>query len=163
MPALTTQRLNYPHEFRPVPRFSVDVPAGWKVVEYPGALFAVSSIDPEAPWMNIIVSHERILVGTHNDVLIRRYTDLVATYPDIVVEPEKGFRLDEQVFIGRESTYTDADLGVSVNRFDVSTTAPNPIGLLVDDLFTMSFLTPADASSNYTQVALDAITSFRFI
>ena len=140
----------------------LDVPADWKLLEYPGALFAVSSVDPEAPWMNIIVSHERIVVGTHDDVLKRRYTDLIAKYDDISVEPEKGFRLDDIEFIGRDSTYTDPDMGVSVNRFEASTTAPNRIGLLVDDLFTLTFLVPGGPSSPHTQKVLDALTSFRF-
>lgn len=163
MPILTTTTLQYPHEFRPVPRFRIDVPADWKVLEYPGSLFAVSSVDPDAAWMNIIVSHERIAVGTHNDVLIKRYTALVATYDDIVVEPEKGFRLGDIEFVGRDSTYTDPDMGVSVNRFEASTTAPNPIGLLVDDLFTLTFLVPGGSASPYTDVVLDTLTSFRFV
>ena len=164
MPAVTKTTLNYPHEFRPVPRFLLDIPEGWKVVEYPGALYAVSSVDLEAPSMNIIVAHERIIAGGQNEAFFDRGRELAAELNEFEVETEKqfSFKQDPEEYYAREAAYTDPDSGVRYRHFEVTTIAENRLGLLVNDLFTMTFLYPIEADQHFEELLVETIRSFRF-
>ncbi|MFT4617902.1 MAG: hypothetical protein ACI9DE_002176 [Halioglobus sp.] len=162
MLAQTKTTLNYPHEFRPVPRFLLDVPEGWTVVELPGALYAVASVDPEAPWLNIVVSHERITAGSHDLAFVQRGTELAAEYDDFVVEVEKQFTLevDDDLFLMRQGAYSYGE--VKTRHFEVSTLAPNTLGSPINDMITLTFLLPLDAVEHYQELILETVQSFRF-
>lgn len=154
--------LNYPHDFRPPPQFLLDVPADWRVVEFPGALYAVSSVDPESPWINVVVAHERIVAGDHDRVFIERGRQLGVDLTGFEVELEKEFSLknDPKLFKMRQAAYSES--GVRTRHFEVSTIAPNRLGLTVNDLFTITFLFPLDAVGHYQQFVLETLQSFRF-
>lgn len=154
--------LDYPGEFRPVPRFLLDVPAAWSVVEFPGALFAASSTAADVPWINVIVAHERIVVGTHEEHFAKAHHALLAEYDDAEIADEIGFNLQLD-YLGRQSTYTDPTTLLPVFRLDASAVAPTDVVLLVDDLFTISFLFPPEAAEGYGDTVMTTLQSFRFV
>lgn len=162
MSAQTKTTLNFPHDFRPVPRFLLDVPEDWKVLEYPGALYTVASIDPDAPWVNIIVSHERIVAGDIDRVFYERRQALADEHDDLDVELEKQFVLedDADLFYMRQSSYTSD--GVKTRHFEVSALAPNTLGSPINDMITLTFLLPLDAVEQYQEMILETLQSFRF-
>ena len=164
MPTTTQTTLNYPRDFRTVPQFLLDVPEAWNVIEYPGALYAVSTVDPEQPWLNLVVGHERIVAGTHDVVFAARALVLAEAHADHAYELEEEmlYELTDDLFFARQSSWVDPVSGTRVRQLEMSTAAENRIGAAVNDIIDLTFLHPVDAAELYAGSVVDIIQSFRF-
>ncbi|MEO0493215.1 MAG: hypothetical protein AAF081_07355 [Actinomycetota bacterium] len=160
-----TQTLSYPHDFRTPHRFVLDVPGDWVILESPGTLFAAAApADHAGPWINVTVAHERIAAGQQETTFVRESARRREADNGIEITGEAGFegpKGDSRYL--RVSEYADPATGERCSRLDVSIVAPNPIGFLVDDMFVLSFITPAGDDLAPAETSMEILASFQFV
>lgn len=160
-----TQTLNYPHDFRTPHRFVMQMPADWVIIEAPGTLFAAATPgDHAGPWVNATVEHRRIEVRTLEATFQADSDELRESLSGAEILSEPSFRshAGDRRFV-RMTRYTEPTTGEIVARIDISMVAPNPLGFLVDDMFTLTFTTPDSDDQALAQELMETAGTFEFV
>lgn len=156
-----TTTIHIPRDIRPIPDFFIDIPSDWQVTEFPGYLLAASTrgdIDAD-DWFNLFINHDRIVIGTHDDVFSAQGVTLDLEGVD--VEAEKVSEVDGRWLV-RITGYADPNSGLPVKRIDASAIAPNKAEFLTEDMITLSFVSPASLAANFEPIIESLVESFRF-
>lgn len=150
--------LAYPGSaFRPIPDFTLDIPPGWVVEEFPDALCVIGTPEGTDPWSNVFIKHSRVLRTTAlEEVALDSWLELKTAFPDAEVEEEHviGF---EQFHYVREATLTLLD--EKVTRVDAYFFGPDVEHLTVD-LFHVVATHPVEAGNDRTLLYLKMLSSF---
>lgn len=151
--------LAYPGpSFRPIPNFTLDIPPGWVVNEFPDALCVIGTpADSTEPWSNVFIKHSRVLPATAlEDVAIESWEDLKNAFPDAEVEEEHVIGFEQFAYV-RESTLTL--LGEKVTRVDAYFFGP-AVQNATADLFHVVATHPVEAGDERTLVYMKMLRSF---
>lgn len=153
--------VRYPETgFRPVPRFSIDIPGDWGVIEFADALFAMGTpVDSQDPWSNVIVHHERVWANTTLEEIAQvSFDELQTESPDVVVKEELMLGLELFHYV-REVELTMPGVNEPVTRFDTfcfGTDVDHP----TVDLFQITWLHPTAAGEERKALYLQMLATF---
>lgn len=154
--------IKFPGIVRPVPTFTLDVPADWVVSEYPGSLFAMGTANnTPGPWSNVIVKHDRVLPNTAMEqIAILSWQDLKEECPKAKAKNEQMI-LFEQYHYAREAEVTVKGVDGPVTRFDSFVFGPDVDHPTVD-LFHFIWTHPAAAGDERTALYLNILSTLHF-
>lgn len=155
------QILDYPGpSFRPIPAFSLDVPPGWLVDDFPASLCVIGTpAESEEPWSNVFVQHHRVLATTAlEEVALESWEKLQADFPDVELVDERLVEFEQFQYI-REATLTFD--GEKVTRLDAHFFAPF-VDEVTADLFHIAAMHPVAAGDDRTLTYVKMLASFRF-
>ncbi len=156
-------RVTYPDPiFRPVPPFSIDVPADWVLTEFPDSLFVMGpTADPNGWWSNVVVRHERVLRTASLEVIAATtWQDLLAIHPDAKLIDQRLIHSTYLHYV-REAEITLEGQPGPVTRIDSFVFAPVS-DLPTVDLFQIIWTNPAAAGDERKTLYLHMLRSLRF-
>jgi len=155
--------LGYPGPaFRPIPRFTIDVPSSWAVTEFPGAIFIMGPAEDTEDWSNVMLTHQRVLRDTALEKVARdSWDNLVAENPDVDLKDERLVRFQAVHYV-RELEFPPLGDAPPVSRLDSFVFGPVGDHATVD-LFHFTWLNPAPLGRHFKPLYVKILSSFRFI
>jgi hypothetical protein len=148
---------------RPVPSFTIGVPAGWRVDEAPDALGVIRVPEPiDGFWVNLLITSDRIdhrvkLAHAASIALDR----LRQQCPDVVVRADRVADVDGRVVSVRALELTAPTTGRQLSIVQGLTVAPRAKDATTRDLFQLTGTCGRAEADRFGPVFVDTIASFR--
>jgi hypothetical protein len=148
---------------RPVPGFTIGVPAGWEVDEAPDALGVMRVPEPvDGFWVNLLITTDRIdhrvkLAHAASISLDR----LREQCPDVVVRTDRIADVGGRLVSVRALELTAPTSGRRLTMVQGLTVAPRAEGAKTRDLFQLTGTCPAADADRFGPIFVDTIASFR--
>lgn len=146
--------------FRPVPAFTFDIPPGWVLQEFPGALCVIGTpATHEEPWSNVFVQHERVLATTAlEDIAAEALAELEDDFPDVEVIGERVIGFDLFHYVREAELTMDGQRVTRVDSFFFGPDVDHP----TVDLFHVMAMHPVAAGDERTITYMKILGSFTF-
>ena len=162
-------RLTYPSTAcRPVPSFTIVIPANWVVTEFPNALFVMGSSNGQdgSPvdefWSNVVVHHERVLPSTTLEELARStWESMQADIPGVILKEEYTVEFEDLRHFIREVEVPCPSPEEGLTRMDsfmFGPTRDHP----TFDLFRFTWLHPSAAGEERKALYRRVLRSLQF-
>jgi hypothetical protein len=148
---------------RPVPGFTIGVPAGWQIDEAPDAIGVIRVPEPvDGFWVNFLITTDRVdhrlkLAHAASIGLDR----LRQQCPDVVVRTDRIADVGGRLVSVRALEMTAPTSGRQLTMVQGLTVAPRAEGAKTRDLFQLTGTCPTDHAHRFGPIFVDTIASFR--